>query len=111
MKHRNKERQQQLRFSFTTLYCHEVSEVPDEFTDNVLLPLLVENIMVAPQHDVLVLLGEHHRRILGSKEGIGLLNLHLRVCKNVFCVVHHSRVRKCLQCGVPPPRQRRTRSG
>lgn len=70
MKHRNKETRQQLRFSFTTLYCHEVSEVPDEFTDNVLLPLLVENVMVAPQHDVLVLLGEHHRWILGSEEGV-----------------------------------------
>lgn len=111
MKHRNKETQQQLRFSFTTLYCHEVSEVPDEFTNNVLLPLLVENVMVAPQHDVLVLLGEHHRGILGRKEEIVLLNLHLCVCKNVFCVVHYSHVRESLQCGVLPPRQRRTRSG
>lgn len=49
---------------FVTLHCHEVSKVPDEFADDVLLPFLVKDVVVFPQHDVLVLLREHHRWIL-----------------------------------------------
>lgn len=71
---RSKEtRQQQLQLcilcsytngDFITLHGHEVGKVPDEFANDVLLPLLVQDVVVAPQHDVLVLLGEHHRWIL-----------------------------------------------
>lgn len=42
---------------------HEVCEVPDEFPDHVLFPLLIEDAVVAPQDGVLVLLREHDRRI------------------------------------------------
>lgn len=47
-----------------TLCGHEVSEVPDEFAHDVLLPLLVESAVVALQYFFLVLLREHHGRIL-----------------------------------------------
>lgn len=43
-----------------TLCSHEVGEVPDEFTYNIVLPLLVKNAVVVPQHFVLVLLSKHH---------------------------------------------------
>lgn len=51
-----------------TLCSHEVGEVPDELARDVLLPLLVEAVVVAPEHFFLVLLREHHGRILGRKK-------------------------------------------
>lgn len=59
-----------------TLCSHEVGKVPDEFTNHILLPLLVESVMVTPQHYILVLLSEHHWWILGRRR-------HLNSCTNV----------------------------
>lgn len=53
---------------FCTLYGHEVGKVPDEFPDDVLLPLLVEHAVVALQDNILVLLSKHHRWILESEK-------------------------------------------
>lgn len=47
---------------------HEVGEIPDEFPNEVLRPLLIEHLMVVLQDYLLILLGEHHRRILGKKK-------------------------------------------
>lgn len=54
--------------SCSTLCSHEVGKVPDEFTDNVLLPLLVEHVVVALQNYLLVLLSKHHGRILQGEK-------------------------------------------
>lgn len=59
-----------------TLHCHEVGKVPDEFANDVLLPLLVQHVVVALQHDVLVLLGEHHRWILARTKPESSLRVH-----------------------------------
>lgn len=53
-----------MKGDFITLHRHEVRKVPDEFANDVLLPLLVKDVVVALQHGVLVLLREHHRWIL-----------------------------------------------
>ena len=53
---------------FYTLHSHKVSKVPDEFPDDVLLPLLVEHAVVALQDNILVLLSKHHRWILDSEK-------------------------------------------
>lgn len=64
-----------LLWMFVTLHCHEVGKVPDEFTNDVLLPFLIEDVVVLPQHDVLVLLREHHRWILVRATTLSLLHV------------------------------------
>lgn len=47
-----------------TLRSHEVSKVPDEFSNNKLLPFLIKDVVVTLQDQLLVLLSEHHGWIL-----------------------------------------------
>lgn len=54
--------------SYSTLCSHKVGKVPDEFTDDILLSLLVEHVVVALQDDILVLLGKHHGWVLESEK-------------------------------------------
>lgn len=56
----------------STLWRHEVGEVPDEFAHHVLLPLQVEHAVVALQDHALVVLCEHQGRVLGRE---GRLNV------------------------------------
>lgn len=59
--------------SCSTLCSHEVRKVPDEFTNDVLLPLLVEHFVVVFQDDVLVLFSKHHGGILQREKAAFLI--------------------------------------
>lgn len=76
--------------SSCTLCGHEVGKVPDEFPDDVLLPLLVKDVVVVLQDDVLVLLGEHHGWVL-QREG-QLLYLQPPTCHIHFPWHTHSQL-------------------
>ena len=56
--------------NYGTLHRHEVGKVPDEFADQILLPLLVEYVVAALQDHLLVLLSKHHGWILERKRDI-----------------------------------------
>lgn len=51
-----------------TLTGHEISKIPDELPNHVLLPLLVKDRVVLPEHGLLVLLTEHHRGVLQPQQ-------------------------------------------
>lgn len=81
-----------------TLCSHEVGKVPDEFTNHILPPLLVQSVVVTPQHHILVILSEHHGWILGRRrhQHVSRLqsqslrtsgNLRLHVCESSRCEI------------------------
>lgn len=47
-----------------TLICHEISKIPYELPNHVLLPLFVEDRVVLSQQSFLVLLAEHEGWVL-----------------------------------------------
>lgn len=63
-----------------TLCSHEVCKVPDEFTDDVLFPFLVEHVVVALQDGLLVLLCKHHGRVLEEEKHVLLPEFFGNVC-------------------------------
>lgn len=46
------------------MFCHKIGKIPDELSDDIFLPLLVEDGMIFLQYGCLVFLREHKGRVL-----------------------------------------------